>query len=324
MDEVLEAVGAEEQKTVERPSDEKLAERIEKLVAFVARASRDGGLHGREAEGQPRVRPFLSGGEGAEYYQKCKADATAAHAAALAAAPPPPPAPPPGAPPMYAPLAAAGAPMMPAPPPPGGGPMMSRRRRPARRRRRRWAGTARAAADGRLRRRLRRRRRRALARLHARAGDTAPVDEQRIDAILTQRNDAKRARDFETADRLRDQLQAEFNIRVDDKTREWRVMGAGGGMFGLAASHAPVSGGYGAAPGMGGGMHVGHDYIGAHAGRQRAGRRRQGEPDPRATPRRQARARLHDALDALRDQLRNEMGIEVMDREKQWCAAAAG
>ena len=27
-------------------------------------------------------------------------------------------------------------------------------------------------------------------------GDTAPVDEQRIDAILTQRNDAKRARDF--------------------------------------------------------------------------------------------------------------------------------
>ena len=57
---------------------------------------------------------------------------------------------------------------------------------------------------------------------------TRRVDEQRIDAILTQRNDAKRARDFETADRLRDQLQAEFNIRVDDKTREWRVMGAGG------------------------------------------------------------------------------------------------
>ena len=106
-------------------------------------------------------------------------------------------------------------------------------------------------------------------------GDTAPVDEQRIDAILTQRNDAKRARDFETADRLRDQLQAEFNIRVDDKTREWRVMGPGAGMFGLAASHAPVSGGYGAAPGMGGGMgNVGHDYSARPATTRRSTSRR--------------------------------------------------
>ena len=154
-------------------------------------------------------------------------------------------------------------------------------------------------------------------------GDTAPVDEQRIDAILTQRNDAKRARDFETADRLRDQLQAEFNIRVDDKTREWRVMGAGGGMFGLAASHAPVSGGYGAAPGMGGGMgNVGHDYT-----------RTPGDNAPvdvekvnqiLAQRLDAKRARDFTTSDALRDQLRNEMGIEVMDREKQWCVRGGG
>ena len=154
-------------------------------------------------------------------------------------------------------------------------------------------------------------------------GDTAPVDEQRIDAILTQRNDAKRARDFETADRLRDQLQAEFNIRVDDKTREWRVMGAGAGMFGLAASHAPVSGGYGAAPGMGGGMgNVGHDYT-----------RTPGDNAPvdvekvnqiLAQRLDAKRARDFTTSDALRDQLRNEMGIEVMDREKQWCVRGGG
>ena len=89
MDEVLEAVGAEEQKTVERPSDEKLAERIEKLVAFVARKPEMEAFTAEKQKDNPEF-AFLSGGEGAEYYQKCKADATAAHAAALAAAPPPP------------------------------------------------------------------------------------------------------------------------------------------------------------------------------------------------------------------------------------------
>ena len=82
MDEVLEAVGAEEQKTVERPSDEKLAERIEKLVAFVARKPEMEAFTAEKQKDNPEF-AFLSGGEGAEYYQKCKADATAAHAAAL-------------------------------------------------------------------------------------------------------------------------------------------------------------------------------------------------------------------------------------------------
>ena len=311
MDEVLEAVGAEEQKTVERPSDEKLAERIEKLVAFVARKPEMEAFTAEKQKDNPEF-AFLSGGEGAEYYQKCKADATAAHAAALAAAPPPPPAPPPGAPPMYAPPPPPGAPMMAPPPPPGapppppmGGygfapPPMGG-----------YGGGYGGGGGG-----------RSHGFMRA-PGDTAPVDEQRIDAILTQRNDAKRARDFETADRLRDQLQAEFNIRVDDKTREWRVMGAGAGMFGLAASHAPVSGGYGAAPGMGGGMgNVGHDYT-----------RTPGDNAPvdvekvnqiLAQRLDAKRARDFTTSDALRDQLRNEMGIEVMDREKQWCVRGGG
>ena len=319
MDEVLEAVGAEEQKTVERPSDEKLAERIEKLVAFVARKPEMEAFTAEKQKDNPEF-AFLSGGEGAEYYQKCKADATAAHAAALAAAPPPPPAPPPARRRCRAPPPPPGAPMM--APPPGGGPMMAPPPPPGApppppmggygSRRRRWAATAAATA--------------AAAASHGfmRApGDTAPVDEQRIDAILTQRNDAKRARDFETADRLRDQLQAEFNIRVDDKTREWRVMGPGAGMFGLAASHAPVSGGYGAAPGMGGGMgNVGHDYT-----------RTPGDNAPvdvekvnqiLAQRLDAKRARDFTTSDALRDQLRNEMGIEVMDREKQWCVRGGG
>ena len=318
MDEVLEAVGAEEQKTVERPSDEKLAERIEKLVAFVARKPEMEAFTAEKQKDNPEF-AFLSGGEGAEYYQKCKADATAAHAAALAAAPPPPAppparrryaapppppapmmAPPPGSGPMMAPPPPPGAP----PPPPMGGygfapPPMG------------GCGGYGGGGGGRSHDFMRA------------PGDTAPVDEQRIDAILTQRNDAKRARDFETADRLRDQLQAEFNIRVDDKTREWRVMGAGGGMFGLAASHAPVSGGYGAAPGMGGGMgNVGHDYT-----------RTPGDNAPvdvekvnqiLAQRLDAKRARDFTTSDALRDQLRNEMGIEVMDREKQWCVRGGG
>ena len=60
---------------MERPSDEKLAERIEKLVAFVARKPEMEAFTAEKQKDNPEF-AFLSGGEGAEYYQKCKADAT--------------------------------------------------------------------------------------------------------------------------------------------------------------------------------------------------------------------------------------------------------
>ena len=260
MDEVLEAVGAEEQKTVERPSDEKLAEQIEKLVAFVARkpemeaftAEKQKDNPGSPSSAAARApsttrsarptrrrhtrrrsrRAAAAARAAARRARRCRSAAAAARRADDGAAAAGRRADDGAAAAARRAAAAADGRDGFAPPPMGG-----------------YGGGYGGGGGG-----------RSHGFMRA-PGDTAPVDEQRIDAILTQRNDAKRARDFETADRLRDQLQAEFNIRVDDKTREWRVMGAGAGMFGLAASHAPVSGGYGAAPGMGGGMAVGHDYT---------------------------------------------------------------
>ena len=53
--------------------------------------------------------------------------------------------------------------------------------------------------------------------------DRAPVDLARVNDLLTQRNDAKRQRDFDTADRLRDQLKQEMNVEVYDKDFRWKV-----------------------------------------------------------------------------------------------------
>ena len=41
-------------------------------------------------------------------------------------------------------------------------------------------------------------------------GDSAPVNEQVVEALLQDREVARKSRDYRTADGIRDQLQAEF------------------------------------------------------------------------------------------------------------------
>jgi cysteinyl-tRNA synthetase len=55
-------------------------------------------------------------------------------------------------------------------------------------------------------------------------GDLSKEDEGRIDAMIRQRNDAKRDKDFGKADRIRDQLRDDYAVRVDDRSREWMVV----------------------------------------------------------------------------------------------------
>ena len=71
--------------------------------------------------------------------------------------------------------------------------------------------------------------------------DQAPIDANRVNQLLTQRNDAKRQRDFNLADQIRDQLKNTMGVEVYDKDKLWRVggrpgmggsMGGGGGGFG--------------------------------------------------------------------------------------------
>jgi len=57
--------------------------------------------------------------------------------------------------------------------------------------------------------------------------DHAPVDVAAIDAALLERNEAKRARDFATADAIRDGLLRDYNVVVWDRDRMWRVRHGG-------------------------------------------------------------------------------------------------
>jgi hypothetical protein len=53
-------------------------------------------------------------------------------------------------------------------------------------------------------------------------------DEETIQAMVDKRVYYKQVRDYNNADRMRDELQRNFNIAIDDSTREWSV----GGSFG--------------------------------------------------------------------------------------------
>ena len=53
------------------------------------------------------------------------------------------------------------------------------------------------------------------------ADDGAPVDEERVEELLAERQDMRFARKFAEADRLRDQLR-DMGITVWDRNRLWR------------------------------------------------------------------------------------------------------
>ena len=56
-------------------------------------------------------------------------------------------------------------------------------------------------------------------------GDLSEDDEDQITALLKERYEAKKIRDFHVADEIRSRLYDTYNVNVDDKLREWRVLG---------------------------------------------------------------------------------------------------
>jgi cysteinyl-tRNA synthetase len=54
-------------------------------------------------------------------------------------------------------------------------------------------------------------------------GDLSEEDVKYIEDMLVKRYQAKKNRDFTTADSIRDELRAEFNVGIDDSTSVWRV-----------------------------------------------------------------------------------------------------
>jgi len=49
------------------------------------------------------------------------------------------------------------------------------------------------------------------------------VDERAVSRLIMEREDARRSRDYRTADALRDNLSREFSVTVDDEERQWWV-----------------------------------------------------------------------------------------------------
>ena len=59
---------------------------------------------------------------------------------------------------------------------------------------------------------------------YARArGDSADVDVATVEALVSERSQAKIAGEYDTADAIRDRLRNEFGVSVDDRVKEWVV-----------------------------------------------------------------------------------------------------
>jgi cysteinyl-tRNA synthetase len=121
-----------------------------------------------------------------------------------------------------------------------------------------------------------------------RGGGTLTADEEdTIVSLIAERNDAKRDKDFGQADRIRDRLNEEFKIRIDDRSREWMVVTD---EYVMAANSYEIKDTETKA------------YIQAKIGER-------------------ALAKLkkdYDAADAIRDELYDEYQVYLDDRVKEW------
>jgi len=116
-------------------------------------------------------------------------------------------------------------------------------------------------------------------------GDLSEEDLETINNQLSERYQAKRDRDFDTADDIRDNLMKTFSIRIDDKSSEW---------------------------------HVDSDEF-ACADRGRLNDEDVAYVEEKLVERHGAkRDRYYEVADAIRDELRERFGIAIDDRTKEW------
>jgi len=134
------------------------------------------------------------------------------------------------------------------------------------------------------------------------------------------------ARDYATADRVRDELRDRFGVTVDDKSRSWRTEdgrsgGTDGPDFFAPADFSGGGGGGGGGRGGGGGGYGGPPMGGGGGG---YGGPMRGMPDGQIMDmlvmREQARMnRDYQIADQIRNDLRSA-GVHVNDAERKWTA----
>ena len=122
---------------------------------------------------------------------------------------------------------------------------------------------------------------------YTRRGGGDVEDVSKVEELVEERADAKARRDYAAADAIRDQLNA-MGISVDDRSREWRV------------ADAPY------ARARGDSASVDVATVEALVA-ERSSAKIAGE---------------YDTADAIRDRLRNEFGVSVDDRVKEWVVDA--
>jgi cysteinyl-tRNA synthetase len=123
---------------------------------------------------------------------------------------------------------------------------------------------------------------------HVRRGGGTISEEavEEIMELLQERDGYKRNRDFGKADRIRDRLMDDFQVRVDDRSREWHVVSD---EYTVSANSAPVD------PET-------QSYIEAQITKR-------------------ALAKLHkdyDTADDIRDEMMNKYSVSIDDRIKEW------
>ena len=158
------------------------------------------------------------------------------------------------------------------------------------------------------------------------AGDAAEVDVAAVERLIEDRDTARRNRDFNSADGIRDQLRNEFNVELFDRDFQWQVgvrsrgYGDGGNSYdGGGYSERPPPRGYDASnfgP-------SGHDYERAYDNVDVQ------MPDDTlvvvdellASRLAAKMVRDFDKADALKDQLQG-LGVSVQDKRKTWAYTA--
>jgi len=120
-------------------------------------------------------------------------------------------------------------------------------------------------------------------------GGLTEEDVAAISDLVEKRSLAKRNRDFEVADDIRDELQQKYSVKIDDRSREWRV-------FSDEYVLSPVSGGK---------VELDDEIVDFIQSRLKERSRYKVE-------------RNYDAADAIRDELREKYSVSIDDRVREW------
>ena len=152
--------------------------------------------------------------------------------------------------------------------------------------------------------------------LELRGGDLSPEDEGARARLLADRDHAKKQRNFDAADGIRDDLLARYNVSIDDRSSEWRV---DTNEYARRRPSSSSSGG-GGDDYDGGGGGGGGDGGPAETLSEGEARYIDGRLKERFDLK---RARLYGEADAIRDELMDRFGVQIDDRTKEWFVVSA-